>query len=942
MKVNETYAVVDLETTGTALNGKERIIQFSCVFIKNNKISKTFNTYVNPQMKIPTEVQKLTGITDKDVRKAPLFEDVAGTIYALLQDTIFVAHNIEFDYRFLNLALEQAGYPELDLVGIDTVQLAKIVLPTLPTYRLTNLGEYLNIKNENPHRADSDAKVTAEIFLLLLEKIKEFPLPLLQMLSQMGNNLLYDTGRCFRKAFHKKEKQSATLPADLVVVDDLVLQRLSNQEPAPSKQPQPYLYDLAAKAELFQSELEIRKNQVMLMDDIAEFFEQEITEKIILEAPTGIGKTLGYLLPLAYLTTKGKKFVISTATTALQQQLLEKDFVQLQKLLPFSVQAVSAQGSQNYLDLAKFRASLRLPHNKNTRLLQMRILVWLTQTTTGLFSELNLTTLQEPLFKEVAHKGPQSIQKGDVFYEYDFVRRQEQQIKQADLIVTNHAYLLRHADQLSLEASELVVDEAHNLAQVANLHNRQVLDFDQIKIISDTILVKMESQINYSFAQLVDLGFLTEAQLQQLLKNLRVINRLVPDLRLKFQERFMQKQMKFQGDEYLEVILDKNKYYGFLKNNWMTISKVQKALAKTKALKHEMELKYIQVRGQGFFDHQAVLLLADYFKLIERLNRALKGWQQFDLENLEEQEQVMLWLSLSAQRENAHLKLQSAVLEGQDYLAPELYNYFNHTLLIGASLFLPQTKEYLLKQLDLPLNTKIKKYPSSFNYQKQALGLVVTDAPNIGEMNEEDYYQEMAEILSDIVKHNPVQTLILFNSLDAIRKVYSYMMQTNDFSRQEILAQGVTGSVEKLKKRFLLGTNKHKVLLGTGSFWEGVDLPGDALELLIVVKLPFQAPNTSYNRVRYQKVTNQGESAFYKIALPEAIIRLKQGWGRLLRNNQDSGAFILLDPRYCAKNYGKYFKAAFPNEFKLQKVQKEQVNRKLKAFQKKLAATKEA
>ena len=118
MTKSKTYAVVDLEMTTPALDGTGRIIQFSCTFIENGKISDTFSTLIDPQCPIPPEVQKLTGIKNSDVSKAPLFSDVADTIYALLQDTVFVAHNIMQDYRFLNAEFERAGYPELELKEI--------------------------------------------------------------------------------------------------------------------------------------------------------------------------------------------------------------------------------------------------------------------------------------------------------------------------------------------------------------------------------------------------------------------------------------------------------------------------------------------------------------------------------------------------------------------------------------------------------------------------------------------------------------------------------------------------------------------------------------------------------------------------------------------------------------------------------------------------------
>ena len=108
------YAVVDLETTGPKQDGSDKIIQFSCDFVQSNKIVNHFSTLINPGMPIPAEVKKLTGIKDKDVRYAPYFDEVAGTIYAMLQNTTFVAHNVNFDYSFLSSELERAGYPELE------------------------------------------------------------------------------------------------------------------------------------------------------------------------------------------------------------------------------------------------------------------------------------------------------------------------------------------------------------------------------------------------------------------------------------------------------------------------------------------------------------------------------------------------------------------------------------------------------------------------------------------------------------------------------------------------------------------------------------------------------------------------------------------------------------------------------------------------------------
>ena len=158
LKASNTYAVVDLETTGTNLDGSQRIIQFACVLVEDGQIVNQFSTLINPLRPLSPEVEKLTGLKQKDLKKAPSFDEVAASIYALLQGTIFVAHNIQFDYRFLNLELERVGYPALELKGIDTVQLAQILLPTQLSYRLGDLGKALKIEHDHPHHADCDAE----------------------------------------------------------------------------------------------------------------------------------------------------------------------------------------------------------------------------------------------------------------------------------------------------------------------------------------------------------------------------------------------------------------------------------------------------------------------------------------------------------------------------------------------------------------------------------------------------------------------------------------------------------------------------------------------------------------------------------------------------------------------------------------------------------------
>ncbi|MEE6758815.1 exonuclease domain-containing protein, partial [Limosilactobacillus pontis] len=169
------YAVVDLETTGTNVNHGDRIIQIGCVLVQDGQIINQFETKVNPREKIPHTIVQLTGIHNQDVRHAPLFEDVAGTIYSLLSGTIFVAHNVNFDFPFLNAELERAGYPQLPIPAIDTVTMSQILLPTAQSFRLRDLTSSLAIEHDHPHSAVSDAEATAQLLIDLLDRLHRLP-----------------------------------------------------------------------------------------------------------------------------------------------------------------------------------------------------------------------------------------------------------------------------------------------------------------------------------------------------------------------------------------------------------------------------------------------------------------------------------------------------------------------------------------------------------------------------------------------------------------------------------------------------------------------------------------------------------------------------------------------------------------------------------------------
>ena len=917
MKKEKTYAVVDLETTGTKMDGTNRIIQFSCVFVKYSKIVNQFNTLVNPLSEIPAEVQSLTGITPKEVRNAPLFEDVAGTIYALLQDTIFVAHNIQFDYRFLNQELERVGYPELDLERVDTVQLSQILFPTLPSYRLQDLGKSLKIKHTHPHQADSDALVTAKLLIKMQQKLHYLPLSLLRQLSLMSSSLLFETNSLFKKVY--RERQHKPYKNDQwVTIDKLTLLKHRSLIKKRATQVKIDLNNTKQLKQIWPHNFEKRPVQFKLMCDVQYSLKKRI-HKVFFEAPTGTGKTLGYLLPCALESQEGKKFLISTTTNALQNQLIDKDIQNLENILPFRLNVISLKGNQHYIDLDKFARTLNQPQNNYTRLVQMSILVWLAETKTGDLDELQLLEQHLPLFDEIIHHGVKGLDNESPYYKYDFVRQRTQQVSAANFIITNHTYLMHHIDEFRSPRRVLVIDEAPQFTETVLHNNNDILDFDEVRILSNTLLVKMRSRVSCSFENLIAQGLLSRVKYHELVRNLQVIANCVSHIRDAFYDTFIKKYSS--NESILQVPVSVSKMYAFIKNKLNLYNKIDHSINFLKNVSPHLYQQFIKALDDQCLDTRSFNLFKNYFKLYAQLLNALNGWKRLSLTNLELNEQeILLWLTYPQHQKTGHLRLHFGLLETHEYFKQLIYPHFAQIMLFSGNNFTPKTYQYLSDQLALA-NAVHYKYKSTFDYAKQAELLLPVDAPDIDHVSEEFYIDYLVKAILAIGDADQHQTMILFNSNEMLQQVYEELIKTPLTQKWTLLAQGINGTPEKLKKRFSPKSPHPQMLLATGTFWEGVDLPYEQLETLVITKLPFQAIQDTYNQIRYHKEEQNGGNAFTNIFLPEAIMRFNQGIGRLIRTQKDRGIAVVLDARIFKRNYGKAFLKTLPPKMSIHKIQ---------------------
>lgn len=892
--MNQTYAIVDIETTGT--NPKvDRMIQFGCALVEKGEIVGRFSTDINPGQAISKQIQSLTQISNQQVKKAPFFEDVAATIYNLLEDTVFVAHNIHFDYHFLNQELIRCGMPALTIPGIDTVELAQIFLPTEASFRLNDLAESLGIEHTNPHQAASDAEVTAQLLIEIERRARTLPMATIQKIAHLSSETSYQTSYYIQALCQKMKKYPQPLGEDTMVVSGIVLKK---KEGAKWRKPQnqlTYPTTKKGKEQLFKGKLSYRRAQSKLMNLIhTHTVNHEGMKSLLIEAATGMGKTIGYLLPTSYAATPEKPVIISTASILLQNQMLQKDIPQLNALLDYPIQATVVKGKSHYINLQRFYATLANPmKQKQYRLFQMRVLVWLTQTETGDFGELNLTSLNHLFFEEVKHRGIQYLAVEQPFFEEDFLRHLDARMKESNFLIVNHAFLAQETQRESFalpESDLLIIDEAHHLPEIMEQVTNRFVDTEafQRRVRHLREENQLFDQLEEMFAQDGDVRHLIGLYQEELLGIIELHETILSEILAPFpanQETIVQKEqiaLSIRGKKAQQKLFV---YYD-------EAILLQGQIASICLQRKDQWLNREQITyGQ----------LLSLFEMVQQQVHVMRSW----LSDWDKRYVHKIYTYGNRQSGRIQLiDLSAAILPNTAW-----YERYQKVILIGGTLKVPRKEHYFANRLGIP-EAALKVMPAPFDYEKQARLYVLNEAIEVNELSTFDYAKFLARNLRKILKETDHSTLVLFTSHDVLQKVYHQLQMEFLENGREIMAQGIGGSREKLLKRFR--HTKGAILFGADSFWEGVDLPGEALQLLIVTRLPFEHPDRPFIDAKAKYSKTQGFDYFRQEALPKTTLRLRQGLGRLIRSEEDRGVMVVLDNRLVGATYGKSIQKGLP------------------------------
>ncbi|MFJ8256303.1 ATP-dependent DNA helicase DinG [Peribacillus asahii] len=907
--MTQRYVVVDLETTGNSSKKGDRIIQFAAVVIEEDQIVEEFSTYIHPEQEISLFIEELTGISNETVKDAPIFEEVAEHIVSLLEGACFVAHNVLFDLSFLQEELTRCGHEPFYGSTLDTVELAKILKPTSDGYKLHQLAKEDRIEHLRPHQADSDAYATALLLLSFKEKLLSLPLMTLKQLYRLSFSLQSEVSELINDCMAIKLTKAEVHEPNLVTYRGLAFKK-GKQGLEDNYQENEYPTDRQMKIKMLKAafpEFESRFGQLQMMDVIYGSFESE--KDAIIEAGTGIGKSLGYLLPAVYFAKKKQQpVVISTYTLQLQDQLLQKEIPKLKEILPFDFQAVLLKGRSNYLSLAKFERALREKDDHyESALTKMQIIVWLTETETGDRDELNLSSggqlvwnrLQSDHFVYPGLKKP--------WIEMDFFEKAKRTAARADLIITNHAFLMTDLitdDAILPKQGYIILDEAHHLEQAASKQFGRRLDYIFVKTFLNRLGTSEQKQLLYRLERIVaNHGLEVErakenldGKLTDFAYEFEQLFVIIANQTNKLVKGIVPKRLAFKIEERIHwqrATLLAERLYDLLQSIVRLLGEKLDVLKQ-----HEASLG----KNALFYVNDCEVILGHFIETKDIL------FEFF----IQPREDYIYWLDCM----NTSMP-NGVVLSAQPVLgSEELWNaYFGQqksVIMTSATLSVKQSFQFFKTQLGIEKkDIYTASFPSPFHYKEQVKVLVPRDIPDIQTLSIEEFAEASANYIIAGVQAAQGRTMVLFTSHEMLRAAYYTIKDCGLLDDYTLFAQGISGgSKMRLLRNFQ--TFDKAVLFGTTSLWEGVDIPGEDLSCLMIVRLPFSPPDEPITEARCQLLAKKGKNAFSSYSLPEALLRFRQGFGRLIRTSSDRGVLVVLDRRVLTAKYGVEFQRALP------------------------------
>lgn len=852
--MKQRYVVIDLETTGNSPKKQDKIIQVGAVLIEDGEIVERFASFVNPSCNIPPFIEQLTSINNEMVTKAPTFRQIAPMLKEMLEGSTLVAHNVPFDLSFLQHELVSSGYLAFSGHTIDTVELARILLPTRKSYKLRDLAEFYELDHENPHRADSDAEVTANIFLKLLEKIKLLPGKTKGQLHKLLHNMKSDIDILF-------DDYSTSISEEPLLFQEKIVLKCPQQFQQDAYEEMKRQILPSIKKLCFEH---TRAKEMQTLFTSREHGLLEITE-------SQSNKECHYLIgALQFSLETQQKVVVSTHSSNTREKV-QAFLNDIHKLHPNSAfLAGSIKGKYFYLSLPHFLQALEEKEdNYDAVLTKAQILVWLTETETGDMEELSLSSGGKLLWEMINCAVPT---KRNSKQEYCFYQKSLEKLQHASFILTNHSFLAKE-----IWKADVLKEHDYFIVEDANVFHQNVSKF-------------LGKEISY-----LDLYFaLTKLPntllIQQTKEELDEIFRILRSYCISRSKEsgsrvsYRYDVLKEPGPTWLAVQETAQRLYMKLTD---IIHFLEKQYSKEASSSDELKVQYQEIT------------------VLQTMRDTFYSLLFVPTKN------SLTWFEVNVRGAKNSLTIYEQPLDITVRLAERFYQVKKSVVFISPALSVQDNFDYMIEELGL-----MEFYPKAMTVvdrEKMELPSVFipTDMPAIARGKNETFIKIAAMQIRELIAEKGGRVIVAFSSIEMLAAVYSELKNSPHSKETVVVSQSsISGGKQKILKA--AANFDQAILLVTNSFLEEVSIKNEQIDSLVIIRLPFKAMDEPIMAAKISRVEKEGRNSFIDVSLPLAVLRFKKIIATFLEGGGEKDIFIF-DRRIIDKRYGEHFLKAIPN-----------------------------
>lgn len=934
--LDEDVVVLDTETTGFSFNHDE-LIQIAAARMKNGVITEWYVTFVNPDRPIPEEVAHLTNIHDDDVVDAPSPDEALTGLVEFVGDSYVVAHNANFDRTFTTK--RASGESLKNNIWVDSLDLARIALPRMNSHRLLDLVRAFG-GPDSTHRADEDVAATCLVYRILLAAVKNMPSDLVKYISEMSTIDEWNTVYVFKELaderagsynFRVSRKTSVSSVTEAVrkdvfkpfteaeqgvspdMTDEEFFEKLNHLEFATSEE----IYEAFSKEGAVGQcyvDYEPREEQRVMAQAVNNAVSR--SENLAIEAGTGVGKSMAYLVPLVLAAQKNKMTVgVATKTNTLLDQLINKELPLLKKV--YGVSYAPLKGFTHYPCNRKVErlvaAGPRIITFKNQEINQApalaSLLSFVDQSDFDDMDGLKLDYRALPRYSITTKSSECLRRKCPFFGRSCFVHGAREEAQRCDVVVTNHSLLfwdVRFEGGLLPPIRYWIIDEAHGAEDEARRAFSTTVSSDAIqnlarRMTSDSPRYNVFLRAERAIEVTEEAKTLFESMIRKAQIAASAFGIAAQEFCLAAKDLlFFDERSKRNSYEYFDLWLNDD-------------------------IRASETFSGVKFAAKGLYEtlEKAISAARDIVAYLESIEVASSEQREIALVALELKElyvalETIFFTSASNQVYSVRLNrtkdrfneiFTAQPLDVGQNLNETFYQETNSVIYTSATLSVDGKFDSFEQAVGLNESEVSRgitlQIDSSYDFDNHMQVYVPSDMP---EPADPQYLEKLQELLIALHIAQQGSLLTLFTNRREMEKCFEVVNPQIKKENLRLVCQKWGVSVKGLRDDFL--KDEHLSLFALKSFWEGFDAPGSTLRGVVIPKLPFGLPTDPLSCERGAR----DDRAWSHYSLPAAVIDVKQAVGRLIRSANDEGIVVLADARLISKYYGRKFLNSLPSK----------------------------